>query len=89
MVPFKILQQCSKSVISLYGFVGIRNYVIINEDNILFKKFSLGNDGTEIDCDDNELRGEGHDTGTQMHKMFTLIRIHLKLRYKNSNRSTM
>ena len=63
--------------------------MIINEDNILLRKLSLGNDGTEIDCDDNELRGEGHDTGTQMQKMFTLIRIHLKLHYTNSNGSTL
>ena len=41
MVHGKYYSKCSEPLISLYGFVGIRNYAIIYEDYALLGKFKL------------------------------------------------
>ena len=63
----------AQGLISLYGFVGIRNDAINNKDNALLRNL----------CYDNELRGESYNIVSQMHRLLTFIQIHLKLHYKN------
>ena len=50
----KYYSKYSRTLISLYDFVGIRNYAIINKDNALLQNLDERFDGTKINYDDDE-----------------------------------